>query len=852
MELFQCCYLFGFLMLFSYIQLTSCYQDGFLSLSCGASTSFIDGSNISWIPDGAFVNSGQTTTIDLDGTSTNVPIRFFPDSQTRKCYNLPTNNLSSPSLVLVRAQFAYKNYDGLSKPPTFFVSLGTALSTNVNLSKKDPWIEEFIWPVNKDVVSLCFQSIQGSGYPVVSSIELRPMPQGSYRSAMNDSPDYLLRSVYRINCGYIDGPLRYPIDQYDRIWDADEDFTPFHVSTGFDIQNIFNLSNLIESPPTAILQTARVLARWNELTYNLPLDHQGDYHIILYFAGILPVSSSFDVMINGNIFQANYTVQTWESKDMLFTLKEINSLNITLRKVGYFPFINALEVYEILDIPPGTSSTTPSNYSKVLHWDLGDLHNTSLAGEIQNLGSLQHLERLNLSFNQLTSFGSELESLTNLKILDLRNNSLEGIVPDSLGELQELKLLNLENNKLQGPLPRSLYRKSLEVRTSGNMCLSFSTTLCNQFPSTIETPQVTVVPPKKGKGLNHLEIIVGSVGFIVLALFGISIAFILYSRKKKSGMASKAGTKTDASTQNAVKAFSYKEIRSATNNFKEVIGCGSFGSIYKGKLQDGKQVAVKILFDKCQLSADTFLNEMSLLSQIRHQNLVSLEGFCHSPKQQILVYEYLPGGSLADNLYGSNCKKVKLSWVRRLKIAVDTAKGLDYLHHRCDPRIIHQSVKSSNILLDDEMNAKLADFGLRKQEVKPDATLVTTFAKSSSGYLDPEYHSTRQLTEKSDIYSFGVVLLELICGREPLSHAGSPDSFNLAKPYLQAGGFEVVDESINGTFDEESMRRAALIASRSVERDAMIRPSISEVLAELKKAYSIQISYLASTEFTST
>ncbi|GAA0164650.1 hypothetical protein LIER_20239 [Lithospermum erythrorhizon] len=905
MELFQCCYLFGFLMLFSYIQLTSCYQDGFLSLSCGASTSFIDGSNISWIPDGAFVNSGQTTTIDLDGTSTNVPIRFFPDSQTRKCYNLPTNNLSSPSLVLVRAQFAYKNYDGLSKPPTFFVSLGTALSTNVNLSKKDPWIEEFIWPVNKDVVSLCFQSIQGSGYPVVSSIELRPMPQGSYRSAMNDSPDYLLRSVYRINCGYIDGPLRYPIDQYDRIWDADEDFTPFHVSTGFDIQNIFNLSNLIESPPTAILQTARVLARWNELTYNLPLDHQGDYHIILYFAGILPVSSSFDVMINGNIFQANYTIQTWESKDMLFTLKEINSLNITLRKVGYFPFINALEVYEILDIPPGTSSTTVSALQIIqssvaldlgwqddpclpMPWDhIGcegnfvtsldlsgiqlrsinptfgdlldlktlDLHNTSLAGEIQNLGSLQHLERLNLSFNQLTSFGSELESLTNLKILDLRNNSLEGIVPDSLGELQELKLLNLENNKLQGPLPRSLYRKSLEVRTSGNMCLSFSTTLCNQFPSTIETPQVTVVPPKKGKGLNHLEIIVGSVGFIVLALFGISIAFILYSRKKKSGMASKAGTKTDASTQNAVKAFSYKEIRSATNNFKEVIGCGSFGSMYKGKLQDGKQVAVKILFDKCQLSADTFLNEMSLLSQIRHQNLVSLEGFCHSPKQQILVYEYLPGGSLADNLYGSNCKKVKLSWVRRLKIAVDTAKGLDYLHHRCDPRIIHQSVKSSNILLDDEMNAKLADFGLRKQEVKPDATLVTTFAKSSSGYLDPEYHSTRQLTEKSDIYSFGVVLLELICGREPLSHAGSPDSFNLvlwAKPYLQAGGFEVVDESINGTFDEESMRRAALIASRSVERDAMIRPSISEVLAELKKAYSIQISYLASTEFTST
>ncbi|XP_047258373.1 probable LRR receptor-like serine/threonine-protein kinase At5g48740 [Capsicum annuum] len=147
------------------------------------------------------------------------------------------------------------------------------------------------------------------------------------------------------------------------------------------------------------------------------------------------------------------------------------------------------------------------------------------------------------------------------------------------------------------------------------------------------------------------------------------------------------------------------------------------------------------------------------------------------------------------------------------------------------------------------MNAKVSDFGLSKQVTQSDATHVSTVVKGTAGYLDPEYYSTRQLTEKSDIYSFGVVLLELICGREPLSHSGSPDSFNLilwAKPYLQAGAFEIVDESIKGTFDTESMRKAALIASRSVERDALRRPSIAEVLTELKDAYSIQLSYLAS------
>ncbi|PKI76778.1 hypothetical protein CRG98_002764 [Punica granatum] len=147
------------------------------------------------------------------------------------------------------------------------------------------------------------------------------------------------------------------------------------------------------------------------------------------------------------------------------------------------------------------------------------------------------------------------------------------------------------------------------------------------------------------------------------------------------------------------------------------------------------------------------------------------------------------------------------------------------------------------------MNAKVCDFGLSKQITREDATHVTTVVKGTAGYLDPEYYSTQQLTEKSDVYSFGVVLLELICGREPLSHTGTPDSFNLvlwAKPYLQAGAFEIVDERLNGCFDVESMKRTAIVAVRSVERDASQRPTMAEVLSELKEAYSIQLSYLAS------
>ncbi|KAL1162146.1 hypothetical protein V6Z11_A07G182400 [Gossypium hirsutum] len=798
-----------FTLFFGFWVVAFCDQDGFLSLSCGGAKSYVDSSKIKWVSDDTFITTGNTTTVEYaEGTSSSssIALRFFPEPRGRNCYRLPVENMSS--IVLVRAQFVYKNYDGLEKPPAFSVSLGRAIVNTVNLTHKDPWIDEFLWPVSKDTLSFCLQAIPDGGAPVISSLEVRPLPRGAYQSGMDDIPNKSLRKSYRINSGYTNGSLRYPVDPFDRIWDADQSYTPFHASPGFNIPLSFNLSSLKESPPLDVLQTARVLARQDVLHYNLPLDKLGDYYIVLYFASILPVSASFDILINGDVELSEFTIRSSEASTLYFKQKGIINLDIALRSIIFYPQINALEVYEIVDIPPETSSTTVSALQVIeqatgfdLGWqddpcfptpwdhiecegstvtslDLSDinlrsisptfgdlldlkilnLHNTSLSGATQNLGSLQHLEKLNLSFNQLTSFGSDISSLVNLRVLDLHNNRLQGIVPDSLGELKNLHLLNLENNKLQGA--------AIDMRN-----------------------------------------------------------------------------------WNAARIFSYKEIKAATNNFKEVIGHGSFGSVYLGKLSDGKPVAVKVRFDKTQLGADSFINEVHLLSQIHHQNLVSLEGFCHELKHQILVYEYLPGGSLADHLYGPNSQKVSLSWIRRLKIAVDAAKGLDYLHNGSDPRIIHRDVKCSNLLLDCEMNAKVCDFGLSKQVTLADATHVTTVVKGTAGYLDPEYYSTQQLTEKSDVYSFGVVLLELICGREPLTHSGTPDSFNLvlwAKPYLQAGALEIVDDNLKGTFDVESMRKTALVTVRCVERDASRRPTIAQVLGELKEAYSLQLAYLAS------
>ncbi|KFK31295.1 hypothetical protein AALP_AA6G093700 [Arabis alpina] len=497
-------------------------------------------------------------------------------------------------------------------------------------------------------------------------------------------------------------------------------------------------------------------------------------------------------------------------------------------------------------------STSPT-FGDLLDLKTLDLHHTSLTGAIQNVGSLQHLQKLNLSFNQLKSFGSELEDLVNLEVLDLQNNSLQGSVPETLGKLPKLRLLNLENNNLVGPLPQSLNRTGLEVRTTGNPCLSFSSLSCNNVSSTIDTPQVTIPINKKHKKQNHIAVLLGVSSGALFATILIFVFMSICTRRQRNKERDITRAQLKMQNWNSSRIFSHKEIKSATKNFKEVIGRGSFGSVYHGKLPDGKQVAVKVRFDRTQLGADSFINEVHLLSQIRHQNLVSLEGFCYEPKRQILVYEYLPGGSLADHLYGPSSKRLSLNWVSRLKVAVDAAKGLDYLHNGSEPRIIHRDIKCSNILLDKDMKAKVSDFGLSKQFTKADASHVTTVVKGTAGYLDPEYYSTLQLTEKSDVYSFGVVLLELICGREPLSHLGSPDSFNLvlwARPNLQAGAFEIVDDILKDTFDPESMRKAASIAIRCVERDASGRPSIAEVLTQLKEAYSLQLSYLAASAHT--
>ncbi|XP_042474242.1 leucine-rich repeat receptor protein kinase HPCA1-like [Zingiber officinale] len=225
----------------------------------------------------------------------------------------------------------------------------------------------------------------------------------------------------------------------------------------------------------------------------------------------------------------------------------------------------------------------------------------------------------------------------------------------------------------------------------------------------------------------------------------------------------------DAPQLKLARCFSLDEIKRFTNNFStdNEIGSGGYGKVYKGNLSDGQIVAIKRSQKGSKQGGLEFKTEIEMLSRVHHKNLVELVGFCFEKGERMLVYEYISNGTLSDNLSGSN--DLKLDWKRRLNIALGSARGLAYLHDLAKPPIIHRDVKSSNILLDDNLTAKVADFGLSMLLLDSDRGHVSTTVKGTLGYLDPEYFMTQQLTAKSDVYSFGVVMLELISSRMPIA-----------------------------------------------------------------------------------
>lgn len=351
--------------------------------------------------------------------------------------------------------------------------------------------------------------------------------------------------------------------------------------------------------------------------------------------------------------------------------------------------------------------------------------------------------------------------------------------------------------------------------------------------------------------------ILGSAIVVTFAAVVLALVFFIMWRRRKvahvnhsaqnqfgnKGRKSADGTAT-ISSSNIGYSFPLAVIKEATDNFNAglVIGVGGFGKVYKGILRDETKVAVKRGALQSQQGFAEFETEIAMLSQFRHRHLVSLIGYCDEQNEMIIIYEYMDNGTLKNHLYGSDLPK--LNWRQRLEICIGSAKGLHYLHTGSTKAIIHRDVKSANILLDENLMAKVADFGLSKNGPEIDHTHVSTAVKGSFGYLDPEYLIRQQLTEKSDVYSFGVVLLEILSGRPVIDPSQSRETVNLvewAVKCLARGELgKLIDPYIAEEIKPESLKNFGEITEKCLAECGVDRPNMGEILWKLECALQLQ------------
>ena len=528
--------------------------------------------------------------------------------------------------------------------------------------------------------------------------------------------------------------------------------------------------------------------------------------------------------------------------------------DIRTARLESFPRVHSCPLTRIYS---GYTVYTFANNGSMIYLDLSY---NSLSGSIPgNLGAMAYIQVLNLGHNRLT--GNIPDSFGGLKaigVLDLSHNNLQGFIPGSLGTLSFLSDLDVSNNNLTGSIP-----------TGGQL---------TTFPaSRYENNSLCGVPLPPCGSWNHSvgfhawkkkqPIAAGIViGLVFFLLFFLGFVLALYQVKKyhkeeeqrekyieslpTSGSSSwKLSSIPEplsinvATFEKPLRKLTFAHLLEATNGFsaESLIGSGGFGEVYKAKLKDGCVVAIKKLIHVTGQGDREFMAEMETIGKIKHRNLVPLLGYCKIGEERLLVYEYMKWGSLEAVLHDrTKGGGSKLDWAARKKIAIGSARGLAFLHHSCLPHIIHRDMKSSNILLDENFEARVSDFGMARLVNALDTHLSVSTLAGTPGYVPPEYYQSFRCTTKGDVYSYGVILLELLSGKRPIDSSEFGDDNNLVgwskQLHKEKRSNEILDPDLTMQASGESeLHQYLRIAFECLDERPYRRPTMIQVMAMFKE-----------------
>ncbi|CAK9221395.1 unnamed protein product [Sphagnum troendelagicum] len=524
---------------------------------------------------------------------------------------------------------------------------------------------------------------------------------------------------------------------------------------------------------------------------------------------------------------------------------------------------NVFSTWDITLVTPCTwTNIQCDSQSHVTNLNLGS---QGLLGTLSpQIGNLLFLQSLNLQNNSISGgIPATISQLTQLTSLFLYANNFTGQIPASIGNLSSLVLLKLNNNSLNGQIPPSISNitslKTLDVafnNLSGQVPSTGAQVLAQGNPQLCGLPIGKPCPgdlpfPSPAHGSTATGAIAGGVVGAVLLIVVLPVLCLVWYRRRQyhtgkeifydvSGYAPEDNLE---SSLGQMKKFSIREMQIATNNFssKNVIGAGGFGKVYVGSLVDGTKVAVKRLNkEKTPGGEASFQTEVEIISMALHRNLLRLLGFCMTPSERILVYPFMPNRSVADRLHeNTHGGPPALDWSKRKHIALGAARGLSYLHEHCDPKIIHRDVKAANVLLNSEFEAVVGDFGLAKL-LDYKNTHVTTLVRGTAGHIAPEYLSTGKSSEKTDVFGYGIMLLELITGERAFDFtrlANDDDVMLLdwVKRLQRENKLDqLVDSKLQKQYDHREVEELIQVALLCTQMSPTERPRMVEVVRMLE------------------